>query len=80
MSQSCHGCRFFAHGAVIGQCRRFPSIVNKHHTDWCGEFSSVVQREKALDKAQSAVPAANVTIEPQAKRRGRPPKPRPDLV
>ena len=76
---SCHGCRFFVHGAVIGQCRRYPAIVNKHHTDWCGEWASVAQRDRAMDQAQDTAPAVTVNLEPP-KRRGRPPKPRLDPV
>lgn len=38
MSQvRCKTCRFFVTGQVMGACRRYPDMQNKHEMDWCGE-------------------------------------------
>jgi hypothetical protein len=33
----CKTCRFFVTGTVMGACRRYPEMQNKHEMDWCGE-------------------------------------------
>jgi hypothetical protein len=33
----CQTCRFFVTGQVMGACRRYPEMQNKHEMDWCGE-------------------------------------------
>lgn len=37
MSVHCKNCRFFVNGQVMGACRRYPAMQNKHEMDWCGE-------------------------------------------
>jgi hypothetical protein len=34
---TCENCVYFRSAQVLGTCRRFPSPVNKHQSDWCGE-------------------------------------------
>ena len=33
----CKTCRFYVTGQVMGACRRYPEMQNKHEMDWCGE-------------------------------------------
>jgi len=52
----------------MGQCRRYPTFQNRHHTEWCGEFELV-----------AIVPTEDVTPVQEAgafspKKRGRPAK------
>ena len=37
MTIHCKNCRFFVAGQVMGACRRYPELHNKHEMDWCGE-------------------------------------------
>ena len=42
MSIHCKSCRFFVPGNILGVCRRYPEMQNKHEMDWCGEHCPVV--------------------------------------
>lgn len=40
MTERCEDCRFFEDGTVtIGYCRRYPQVVQKNVSAWCGEFA-----------------------------------------
>lgn len=68
LNENCKACRYFNDIGQLGQCRRYPTYQNRHHTEWCGEFSpSVVAVES------SPIPEVGAFSEPQ-KKRGRPPK------
>ena len=65
---NCKACRYFNDIGQMGQCRRYPTFQNRHHTEWCGEFSpSVVAVEI------SPIPEVGAFFEPP-KKRGRPAK------
>ena len=65
---NCKACRYFNDIGQMGQCRRYPTFQNRHHTEWCGEFSpSVVAVEI------SPIPEVGAFSEP-VKKRGRPAK------
>lgn len=36
---SCQTCLYFKNSQIMGSCRRYPQMLNKHQNDWCGEFS-----------------------------------------
>ena len=39
-SETCNSCLFFVvSDRGMGLCKRYPDVINKHNTDWCGEFS-----------------------------------------
>ena len=63
---NCKACRYFNDIGQMGQCRRYPTFQNRHHTEWCGEFSpSVVAVES------SPIPEVGAF---SPKKRGRPAK------
>ena len=42
MSDSnCSACRHFIDFNQMGQCRRYPTFVNRHKTEGCGEFNQI---------------------------------------
>jgi len=61
---NCGTCRWWTPDPILGQCRRFPQIVTKHHSDWCGEFRPSGMPPMTPDAPPPEAP----------KRRGRPPK------
>jgi hypothetical protein len=72
----CKTCRFFVTGQVMGACRRFPEMQNKHEMDWCGEHQikmvALAVYDIMTDETKVAeVPAA---VAPQPKKPGRKPK------
>ena len=43
MSDSnCSACRYFIDFNQMGQCRRYPTFVNRHKHEGCGEFNQIV--------------------------------------
>ena len=43
MSDSnCSACRHFIDFNQMGQCRRYPTFVNRHKNEGCGEFNQIV--------------------------------------
>lgn len=52
----------------FGGCKRYPQLVNKHLTDWCGEFKAVPVI------AVIEEPPAKLDVILTSKRKGRPPK------
>ena len=68
---TCKSCRFYSAGHVLGQCRRYPTFVNRHQNEWCGEHSELEVMEsiyaplavKFVDKHQD-----------EPRKRGRPRK------
>ena len=65
---NCKACVYFNDIGQMGQCRRYPTFQNRHHTEWCGEFELV-----------AIVPTEDVTPVQVAgaflpKKRGRPAK------
>ena len=67
---NCKACVYFNDIGQMGQCRRYPTFQNRHHTEWCGEYElvAIVPTEDVLP-----VPEAGVFSEPP-KKRGRPAK------
>ena len=63
MTEKCEICKYFRDSQIMGSCRRYPVLQNKHANDWCGEFSNVVAVEI------SPVPEAGAFL---PKKRGRP--------
>jgi hypothetical protein len=64
---NCKACLYFNDIGQMGQCRRYPTYQNRHHTEWCGEFELVAK------VGISPVPEAGAFFEP-LKKRGRPAK------
>jgi len=64
MNFTCKTCKHFAETQQIGVCRRFPTSLNKHANDWCGEYALT---------APSTAPIV-VQSEETIKKRGRPAK------
>jgi hypothetical protein len=65
---NCKACVYFNDIGQMGQCRRYPTFQNRHHTEWCGEFElvAIVPTEDV-----SPVQVAGVF---SGKKRGRPAK------
>ena len=36
---SCLTCLYFKDAQIMGSCRRYPEMLNKHQSDWCGEHA-----------------------------------------
>lgn len=43
----CNECKWFVGQANdnYGVCKRYPQVINKNQSDWCGEFNSKIQLE-----------------------------------
>ena len=68
LKQNCKVCVFFNDLGQMGQCRRYPTFQNRHHTEWCGEFELV-----AIVPTEDVLPVSEAgTFLP--KKRGRPAK------
>lgn len=60
----CSTCRFWVPGQVMGACRRYPQVQNKHERDWCGEHQYAKnefieerpQPEEQVDEAKPRKP------------------------
>ena len=64
---------------LAGQCRRFPQVVTKAGSDWCGEHSPAI--ETPPPAAQTVVlPVVEAMTEglDKPRKRGRPPKVKDD--
>jgi hypothetical protein len=70
LKQNCKACVYFNDIGQMGQCRRYPTFQNRHHTEWCGEYQLVAILE---NEDVSPVPEAGAFSEPP-KKRGRPAK------
>mgnify|MGYP000070022817 CR=1 FL=1 len=70
LKQNCKACVYFNDIGQMGQCRRYPTFQNRHHTEWCGEFELV-----AIVPSEDVLPVqeAGAFSEPP-KKRGRPAK------
>lgn len=65
---NCKACVYFNNIGQMGQCRRYPTYQNRHHTEWCGEFELV-----AIPKTEDVLPVLEAgAFSP--KKRGRPAK------
>jgi len=51
----------------MGVCRRYPTFVNRHHTEVCGEFAAPPVK---IAPEMIALPVMEMSDEP--KKRGRP--------
>jgi len=54
---------------LAGQCRRYPQVITKAGSDWCGEHTVVMIQVPIVDMMTTGL---DKPAEP--KRRGRPPK------
>ena len=70
LKQNCKACSYFNDLGQMGQCRRYPTFQNRHHTEWCGEYQLV-----AILETEGVLPVqeAGIFSEPP-KKRGRPAK------
>ena len=72
----CKTCKFFVTGQVMGACRRYPEMQNKHEMDWCGEHQikmvTLPVYDIMTDETKVAEVPAAVAAEP--KKPGRKPK------
>jgi len=68
--ENCSFCRFFRNHQIMGNCRRFPLMQNKHETDWCGEFVRIA----GLEPIHTSVPTTITLMPPPQRKRGRPVK------
>jgi hypothetical protein len=68
LKQNCKACVYFNDIGQMGQCRRYPTFQNRHHTEWCGEFElvAIVPEEDVLPVQEAGA------FSP--KKRGRPAK------
>jgi hypothetical protein len=65
---NCKACVYFNDIGQMGQCRRYPTFQNRHHTEWCGEFELV-----AILETEDVTPVLEAgAFSP--KKRGRPAK------
>jgi len=61
---NCKACLYFNDIGQMGQCRRYPTYQNRHHTEWCGEFELVAVESSPILEMGAFLP----------KKRGRPAK------
>lgn len=52
---TCKICEFYR-GELIGQCRRYPQHVAKHHSEWCGEFKQTTSNVVDITKRRGRPP------------------------
>ena len=71
---SCNSCLFFiVSDRGMGLCKRYPDVINKHNTDWCGEFvfeGDPIQ-EMVVEITKESIQEQVATLKPKA---GRPRK------
>jgi hypothetical protein len=68
LKQNCKACVYFNDIGQMGQCRRYHTFQNRHHTEWCGEFELV-----AILETEDVLPVQEAgAFSP--KKRGRPAK------
>lgn len=73
IKEICQSCKYFVtSNAVLGVCKRYPHYVNKHETDWCGEFIVKTSVVISVELEEAAEGLMNLSVEP--KKRGRKPK------
>ncbi len=73
IKEICQSCKYFVtSNAVLGVCKRYPHYVNKHETDWCGEFIIETSVVISVELEEAAEGLMNLSVEP--KKRGRKPK------
>lgn len=73
-SETCSSCRFFfLNDRGLGLCKRNPDPINKHNSDWCGEFSPN-KATKAVETIVEVLIKEPETIEIPVKKAGRPKK------
>jgi hypothetical protein len=65
---NCENCVYFFSAQVLGACKRFPTPVNKHQSDWCGEHEVKVLALPVYDIM------TDTTTTPERKKPGRKPK------
>ena len=73
---SCKSCKYFSDpNNILGSCRRYPTYQNRHHTDYCGEYSQS-QSFGALDNIVQSVTKETIQAEVAAMKpkAGRPKK------
>ena len=68
MTEKCEVCKFFRDSQIMGSCRRYPTLQNKHANDWCGEFQLV-----AIVPTEDVLPVLEAGLF-SPKKRGRPAK------
>ena len=68
LKQNCKACVYFNDIGQMGQCRRYPTFQNRHHTEWCGEFELV-----AILETEDVLPVQVAGVF-SPKKRGRPAK------
>jgi hypothetical protein len=61
---NCKACLYFNDIGQMGQCRRYPTFQNRHHTEYCGEFELVAVDSSPILEVGAFLP----------KKRGRPAK------
>lgn len=70
LKQNCKACVYFNDIGQMGQCRRYPTFQNRHHTEWCGEFELV-----AIVPSEDVLPVQEAgAFSDPPKKRGRPAK------
>ena len=76
LTESCLTCRFHRNNLIIGNCRRYPIVQNKHETDWCGEYSRLIVEAKEFPSPQVLpfIEPAPILESLIRKKRGRPAK------
>ena len=42
VNNTCKTCRFWHDQQIIGLCRRYPKVENKHGHEWCGEYAALL--------------------------------------
>ena len=50
--ENCKLCRFFdlQNNQTLGQCRRYPTYMNRHQNEWCGEHNPILPTTITLPK------------------------------
>jgi hypothetical protein len=73
----CIECKWFVGQTndQYGVCKRYPTTQNKSQHDWCGEYSSKVEREIGITEYDKPIKINFVEpTEYEAPKRGRKPK------
>ena len=73
---NCGNCKHYSEpNNILGSCRRYPTYQNRHHTDFCGEYSQS-SSFGALDNIVQSVTKESIQAEVAAMKpkAGRPKK------
>lgn len=68
----CKTCKWFENGAPYGRCHWQPTTIQRHETDWCGQYvdgaSAAQNMAAAIDRGPEKIVPQNTPLLNEVKR------------